>query len=72
MVHETQTEDTMTNHVLDRSRAADTTRAQTYLAPERREGLHPATRALVRRKRTEGAARTQAFVKIARGGEGKV
>lgn len=62
----------MTKHVLDRPRAADVTRAQKFLTPERREGLHPATKSLVRRGRAEGAARTQAFLKIAKAGEGQV
>lgn len=62
----------MTRHVLDRPRAPAASRAQRYLEAERRDGLHPATRQLIRRDRPEGASRTRAFLKIAResGSEG--
>lgn len=59
----------MSKHVLDRSRTPSQTRAQKYLEAERRDGLHPATRALVRRARPDGAARTRAFLTIARKGQ---
>jgi hypothetical protein len=62
----------MTRHVLDRPREAGATRTRKFLSPDRREGLHPATQALVRRKRSTGPARTDAFLKIARAGTGKV
>jgi hypothetical protein len=34
--------------------------------------VHPATKTLIRRSRTEGSSRTSAFLRIAREGEGKV
>jgi hypothetical protein len=62
----------MTKHVLDRPRAADASRAQKFIDASRREGVHPATKTLIRRSRTEGSSRTSAFLRIAREGEGKV
>lgn len=61
----------MTKHVLDRPRAPTEARAQKYLQAERGEGLHPSTKALIRRDRTQGGARTQAFMKIAKAGGGE-
>jgi hypothetical protein len=58
----------MSRHVLDRARTPTANRAQRYLEAERREGLHPATRALIRRGRPEGAARIRAFLRLARTG----
>jgi len=56
----------MTRHVLDRPRATAPSRTRVYLDPERREGPHPATRALIRRDRTESGRRVERFVTIAR------
>lgn len=58
----------MSRHVLDRPRTAAPDRAQRYLEAERREGLHPATRALLKRERPETGSKTRAFVKIERSG----
>lgn len=58
----------MSRHVLDRTRTPATDRAQRYLEAERREGLHPATRTLLKRERPETGAKTRAFVKIERSG----
>lgn len=58
----------MTKHVLDRPRSASKPRAEAYADAARRDGPHPATTALLKRPRTEGPARTRAFLKIARTG----
>lgn len=65
----------MTKHVLDRPRAATATRASRYLETERQEGLHPATRQLVRRQRRaedDHASGLRNFLRIERGGEGRI
>lgn len=62
----------MSRHVLDRSRTPSETRAQKFLEAEKREGLHPATRSLIRRARPADPARTRAFLKIARAGTAEV
>jgi hypothetical protein len=61
----------MTKHVLDRARTTGDSRTRSYLEAERREGLHPATKALIRRERPASASKTRAFLTIARKGEGR-
>lgn len=64
----------MTKHVLDRPRATTATRAGRYLETDRQQGLHPATRQLIRRERpAEGdeASGLRNFLRIERGGEGR-
>jgi hypothetical protein len=56
----------MTRHVLDRPRKAAPTRTKSYLEVDRREGLHPSTRALLRRGRPDMQARIKHFIAIAR------
>jgi hypothetical protein len=56
----------MSRHVLDRPRTADATRTRRYLEAERREGLHPATQALIRRERPASGSRNVAYLRIAR------
>jgi len=56
----------MTRHVLDRPRAPAETRTRRYLDADRREGLHPSTKALIRRDRGETEARVAAFLRIDR------
>jgi hypothetical protein len=59
----------MTKHVLDRPRKAAPSRTRVFLETERREGLHPATRSLLRRERSEMPSRIKRFIAIARTGE---
>lgn len=59
----------MTRHVLDRPRAQAETRTRRFLDAERREGLHPSTKALIRRDRGETDARVAAFLRIDRTAE---
>lgn len=64
----------MTKHVLDRPRATTAARAGRYLETDRQQGLHPATRQLVRRERREDgdSAGLRNFLRIERTGEGHV
>lgn len=59
----------MTRHALDRPRATAATRTRSYLETERRAGLHPATRELIRRDRPDSGQRVKQFLKIARQGD---
>lgn len=59
----------MTRHALDRPRATAATRIRSYLEAERREGLHPSTRELIRRDRPESGQRIMHFLRIARHGD---
>lgn len=64
----------MSKHVLDRPRAPATSRASRYLEADRQQGLHPATRQLVRRQRGEAegqASGLRNFIRIERDGEGR-
>lgn len=56
----------MSKHVLDRPRAQSAMRARKFLEAERRAGLHPAIRALFRRKGNTGAGKVAPFFRIVR------
>lgn len=56
----------MSKHPLDHDRGASTARALAYTRPERREGLHPATRALHQRPRGASTRRVENFARTLR------
>ncbi len=60
----------MAKHVLDRPRRTAPVSVKTFMNTDRHDGLHPASRALIKRERPDMQARIRRFIQIARAGEG--